>query len=111
MQSDRSPTECKPLQEGARARKMEALIRQRVMSVGQAEIARRTCKDESKISRLMNGDLQLVTEMLEIAGLKVLPGTAACVESVDKLNHLLYWARIGMDSVKSGEDLLWGDQE
>lgn len=114
MSSVITSPDCNAMQGGARERKaqrMESLIRTRVGSVGQAEIARQTCKDESKISRLMNGDLTLITHLLALSGLKVLPDEAACVESKEKLNHLLYWAKIGMDSVKSAEDLLFGENE
>lgn len=89
---------------------METLVRRQVMSVGQAEIARRTCKDESKISRLMNGDLALFAQLLALCGLKVVPAEWRCADP-DKIESVLKWAKIGMDSVKSAEDLLFNDPE
>lgn len=87
--------DCNAPQADERARKMESLIRRQVMSCGQAELARRTARDESKISRLMNGDLELITQILTLAGLKVVPRTVKCydpeyIESIFKL------AQIGM---------------
>ena len=43
--------------------------------------------------------------------LKLLPTAVACVESQEQLDHLLYWAKIGMASMTSAEDLVFDDPE
>ena len=79
-----------------RIRKTEALIRRRVMSVGQAEIARQTNESESKISRMMNGDLSVYVQLLEIAGLKVVSQSLVCHDP-DYIAGLRRFAEIGVN--------------
>ena len=67
--------------------------------------------DEATVSRWKSeGRFDQLGKLLEVLGLKCVPVTYRCVDAAE-LDHVLYWARRGMDAIKSADDLIFEDVE
>ena len=90
----------------ARAHKFASLLRKRVQEVGQTPVAHAVGVDVSVVSRMFSeGRVDQFCAVLEALGVKVVPAEFRCVRNAEELDHLMFWARRGMDSVKSAADL------
>lgn len=89
-----------------RARAIEKLLLKRCIAVGQNNIAEFAGISDTTISAWYSKNVTPLARSLAFMDLKVLPASAACVESKEILDNLLYWARIGLASVRSVDDLL-----
>lgn len=95
----------------ARARKFAAALRKRLQEVGQASVANQMEVDVSTVSRAFSeGRIDQACAIVEALGMKILPAEYRCVRSAEELEHLMYWAKRGMDSVKSAADLFEDDE-
>ena len=98
------------MQRTDRARKIETIVRRRTIQVGQATLARETQETESKISRLMNADLPLISNSLALLGLKVVPEEMKCYDR-GQIEAIFMLARARMQRMESIEDLISDDPE
>lgn len=90
----------------AKARKFSALLRKSAQEVGQGPIALAVGVDVSVVSRMFSeGRVDQFCAVVEALGLKIVPAEYRCVRSSDELEHLMFWARRGMESVRSAADL------
>lgn len=95
----------------AKARKAVQIVRGKLAEVGQSAVASACNVDVATVSRwISEGRFDQFCVAIEAAGLKIVPQEAKCVKNQDELDHLMWWARKGMDSVKSSDDLVWGDE-
>lgn len=93
----------------ASTRKSSARLRKRLQEVGQAPIAEACGVDIATVSRwISEGRLDQFCVVIEEAGFKLVPTTHACVKR-DELDHLMFWARKGLEAVKTADDLIWSD--
>ena len=83
----------------ARAREFEALILQRLVSVGQKTLADANSVNESTVSRWKEGDIERWCKVLALLGLQVAPGTAMVVKD-DYLRSLQTLAELGLAAEK-----------
>ncbi|ARD11388.1 CII family transcriptional regulator [Pseudomonas savastanoi] len=81
------------------ARETETLILQRVLSVGQKEIARETGLSESTVSRWNEGEYARWAKVLSFLGLRVVPQSAMLVTPA-YLHSLETLAEIGLKAEK-----------
>ena len=81
------------------ARETETLILQRVLSVGQKEIARETGLSESTVSRWNEGEYARWAKVLSYLGLRVVPQSAMLVTPA-YLHSLETLAEIGLKAEK-----------
>ena len=89
-----------------RARKFAGLLRKRLQEVGQAPVAQSVGVDVSVVSRMFSeGRVDQFCAVLEALDVKLVPAEFRCVRSADELEHLMFWAKKGMESVKSAADL------
>lgn len=94
----------------ATSRKIEAVILQKLASVGQARVAEALGISESTVSRLKDGDISRFSKILAEIGLKAVPVSYRCYKP-DYIEFLLQAARIGVRSLQSAEDLIDEDLE
>ncbi len=93
----------------SRASKNEQAILKRLASVGQNTLAARLSIDESTISKWKEtGRFLQIAQLLSELGLKAVPQEFKCIDPVE-LDHVMYWARRGMQSIKSADDLCFDD--
>lgn len=91
---------------GANARKFGSLLRKRLQDVGQQPVAQAVGVDVSVVSRMFSeGRVDQFCAVLEALGVKVVPQEFRCVRNAEELEHLMFWAKRGMESVKSAADL------
>ena len=94
-----------------RVNKQANIIRKKLAEVGQNALASGLSLDEATISRWKSeGRFDQLGKALEILGLKCVPASYRCVDAAE-LDHILYWARRGMDAIKSADDLIFEDVE
>lgn len=90
----------------AKARKFSVLLRKRLQDVGQQTVAHAVGVDVSVVSRMFSeGRVDQFCAVLEALDVKVVPQEFRCVRNADELENLMFWAKKGMDSVKSAADL------
>lgn len=95
----------------ARARKFSSLLRNRLQVVGQQPVAQAVGVDVSAVSRMFSeGRADQFCAVVDALGFKLVPQEARCVRNADELENLMFWARKGMDSVKSAADLFEDDE-
>jgi len=91
------------------ARKIHTQILKALSTVGQVEIAARTGSSESTISRLKDGQLDLLSNVLAAAGLKVVPAQYKCIDpAIAQAMMLMYQS--AMKHIENPASLLWGDE-
>lgn len=94
-------------QVNARARKYSQAVRNRLQEVGQASVAAACNVDVATVSRWVSeGKFDHFCVALETIGLKVVPGDFKCVKAAE-LDHVMFWARKGLEAVRSADDLCW----
>ena len=92
--------------------KSSARLRRALAERGQATVAEACHVDVATVSRwLSDGRLDQFCEAIEALGLKLLPSEMKCVKSSEELEHLIWWARRGMETVKRAEDLTFEEPE
>lgn len=79
------------------ARKIAARVLKALASRGQRAVAESIGKHESFVSRWKTEDLETCAEILATLHLKVVPTTAQCYDA-EHLQHILYFAKIGMQN-------------
>ena len=94
-----------------RAQKNTRILIRRARDVGQIHIADYAGISDTTVSTWFSKNADSMGKALAYMELKLLPTTVACVHSQEQLDHLLYWAKIGMASMKSAEDLVFDDPE
>lgn len=77
------------------ARKSQSTILQRLASVGQRPVADALSVSEATISRMKGEGVESFTAFLAALSLKVVPASSVCYPA-DHIEHLEYFARIGM---------------
>lgn len=100
-----TPGPCKSAQRDETARKNTTAILRNSRSVGQINIADYAGITESMASRWCSENVDALGRALAAMGLKCVPLDAKCVKDQQTLDSLLHWARIGMNSLRSAEDL------
>jgi hypothetical protein len=94
-----------------RARKFGSLMRKRAQEVGQAPVAQAVGVDVSVVSRMFSeGRVDQFCAVIEALGLKLVPAEFRCVRSADELEHLMWLAKRGMESMKNAADLFEDDE-
>lgn len=83
----------------ATAREFEALILQRLVSVGQKSVADAISVNESTVSRWKEGDIERWCKVLALLGLKVVPESAMVVNA-EYLNSVETLAELGLKAEK-----------
>lgn len=92
------------------ARKIESSLLQRLSHVGQVTVARAMDVSESTVSRLKDGQIAAVSQLLAALGLKLVPSDFKVVDPVRaQAMYTLYEAAISRMS--NPADLLWEDSE
>lgn len=92
------------------ARKIESSLLQRLSSVGQVTVARAMDVSESTVSRLKDGQITVVSQLLAALGLKLVPHDFKVVDPVRaQAMYTLYEAAISR--MNNPADLLWEDSE
>ena len=87
-------------------------LRKSLAERGQSAVAAACNVDIATVSRwLSEGRFEQFCTAIEALGLKLLPEEMKCVKSTEELEHLIWWARKGMDSVKRAEDLTFEEPE
>lgn len=89
-----------------RSRKAHSLVLQRLLSIGQAEIAKRIDTSESTVSRHVNEHLERACQVLAAAGLKVVPADMQCFPP-RKVAILMELARDHLNQLETPEQLQW----
>lgn len=90
-----------------RAKTITRMLIRRSREVGQLNIAEYAGISDSTVSRWFQENAEALGKALAFMDFKVLPSEVACLKSQAELDHLLHYARIGMASVRSSEDLLY----
>jgi predicted site-specific integrase-resolvase len=92
--------------------KSSTRLRRALAERGQATVASACGVDVATVSRWVSeGRLDQFCCVVEALGMKILPAEMKCVKSTDELEHLIWWARKGMESVKRAEDLTFEEPE
>lgn len=104
-ENDAMPGPCKPVQRDETARKNATAILRAARSVGQMNIAEYAGITESMASRWCSENVDALGKALAAMGLKLVPSAAKCVKDQATLNHLLHWAKVGMNSLRTADDL------
>lgn len=86
----------------------ESLILRQMTSFGQRPIAGVLGVDESTVSRLKQGSITTLCQVLEIIGLKVVPADMQCYRPED-INPYIQLAKQHMSTLHSAEQLRWED--
>lgn len=97
-----------PHDSSERSRKNESIVLQRLLSVGQANVARELKISESTLSRRKDGDIAEFCTMLAVLGLKVVPTSMKCYRPED-IEPLLALARQRMQTLRSADQLAFED--
>jgi|GEM_PF-4841274 len=100
-----TPAPCKGMQRDETARKNTTAILKAARSVGQMNIAEYAGVTESMASRWCAENVDALGKAIAAMGYKLVPIHAKCVKDQQTLDSLLHWARIGMNSLRSAEDL------
>lgn len=88
------------------------IVRSKLAQAGQSVVASACNVDIGTVSRwISEGKLDQFCVAVEALGLKLVPNEARCVKNTEELEHLLWLARKGLESVKRAEDLVWDDDE
>jgi len=96
----------------AKACKGAQIVRSKLAVAGQSVVASACNVDIGTVSRwISEGKLDQFCVAVEALGLKLVPSEARCVKNTEELEHLLWLARKGLESVKRAEDLVWVDDE
>jgi len=94
-----------------KARKFSAVLRKRLQEVGQATVASEMDVDISTISRAVSeGRLDQICAVITALGYKIVPEDFHCVKR-EELDHVMWWARKGMEAIKTAADLVYEDDE
>lgn len=93
-----------------RARKIEAIVLQRLASVGQARIAEQLGVNESTVSRWKDGDIARWARFLALLDLKATPQEYRCYDE-HTLSAMLTLARQRMAQLESVEHLQFDDDD
>lgn len=89
-----------------RARKNLKTILQALATVGQGPAADAIGVSESTISRMKDGDLDRLAQLLAVLGLKVVPETVKCYEP-KFIESIFQLAKQRMSQVESASELSW----
>lgn len=89
-----------------RARKSEALVLQRLASIGQVAVAKGLGVNESTVSRMKDGEISRYSQMLAVLGLKVVPVEVRCFDP-DEVGALLFHARKRLEGMTNPDELQW----
>lgn len=92
-----------------RSRKNESIILRRLASVGQAVVATGLGLHESSVSRMKDGELERLSRLLAILGLKAVPIEMRCYPE-NEINAIFTLARQSLERAHSAADL-FEDQE
>lgn len=91
------------------ARKIESSLLQRLSSVGQVTVARSMDVSESTISRLKDGQIAVVSQLLAALGLKLVPADFKVVDPARaQAMYTLYEAAI--NRMSNPAELLFSDE-
>jgi len=83
----------------ARAREIESLVLQRLLSVGQKTVADAMTLSESTVSRWKEGEIERWSKVLALLGLQVVP-VSAVVVNAEYLRSLETLAELGLKAEK-----------
>ncbi|MBL8511888.1 MAG: transcriptional regulator [Betaproteobacteria bacterium] len=93
-----------------RARKNERLVLQRLADVGQAAVAAQLDASESTISRLKDGPIANVCNLLAAVGLKVVPVEFRCTHP-ERVQAIMTLYKAMLDASKNPVELLLSDAD
>lgn len=97
-------TSCLTIEE--RSRKNGSAILQRLVSVGQSEVARELNLSESTVSRMKGGEIDQMAKMLAVLGLKTVPIEMKCFNPKD-IDALLTLAKSKLSEIEHTDQLIW----
>lgn len=89
-----------------RARKNLQSILQALATVGQASVAEAIGVSESTVSRMKDGELERLAQLLAALGLKVVPEAVKCYEPAF-IESIFQLAKQRMAQVESASELSW----
>ena len=92
------------------ARKSLTLLLQRLASVGQNDAADAIKVSETLVSRLKSDHSENFTALLAALGLKIVPSEYRCYDP-EHVEHLQYFARIGMRQEVEPLKLEWDEEQ
>ena len=93
-------------EQAASARKIERVILQSLASAGQKPVADAIGVDESTITRLKEGKLTQLAQLLAVLGLKVVPSEMKCFDPAT-VGMLLELARARLNNIDRADELAW----
>lgn len=109
-QIETTPGPCNLAQAREIARKNTQAILRASRAVGQNHIAEYAGITESMASRWCSENVEALGKALAAMNLKLVPAEAKCVKDAATLDELLRWAKRGMNSLRSADDLCWEDE-
>lgn len=89
-----------------RARKNERIILMTLASAGQRPIADVLGIDESTVTRMKEGQIERMSQMLAVLGLKVVPVDVKCFDPAT-VGMLLELARARLNNIDRADQLAW----
>lgn len=89
-----------------RARKFESLVLQHLASTGQKPVADALGVNESTISRMKEGGIANLCEMLAVIGLKIVPADMQCYRAED-IEPYIQIAKQHLERMQSARELEW----
>lgn len=89
-----------------RARKNERIILMTLASAGQRPIADVLGIDESTVTRMKEGQIERMSQMLAVLGLKVVPVDVKCFDPAT-VGMLLELARARLNNIDRADKLAW----
>lgn len=106
-----APAPRNPVERDERARKTAKFLLRKTRETGQVHIAHYSGVSEATISRWFSENVEGLAKALTYMGAKIVPMDAVCVKNREELDHLLYLAKRGMESMRSADDLLFEENE
>lgn len=91
-----------------RARKMQALIFQRLSELSATCIAEALGVSDATVSRMKNEQTESYTAFLAALGLKLVPESSKCFQP-EYIEHLRYFARRGVELEAERAELQWDE--
>jgi hypothetical protein len=111
MQNLDTPSPRNGAQRHATARKILNVLQKQYVACGNRNIAEYAQVSETMASRWFGENLEALARAIAYMDLKIVPSAMRCVKDQAELDMILYWAKIGMNSVRSADDLLFDEPE
>lgn len=91
------------------SRKIERAVLHALAEHGQAAVAQKMGTSESTVSRLKDGQIQTLSNLLAALGLKVVPANFKSMDPI-KAQAMVTLYSAAMERISNPAELLWGDE-